>query len=87
MLVGPKDPQDPLGAQLHVTPAFAESLVTVAVMDAVPFTARDAGAPLTETLIAGGGVMVMVAVPDFVVSVTDVAVIVTLLKGTVEGAV
>ena len=49
------DPQEPLGAQLHVTPPLAESLLTVAVRSAVVLTSMVAGAPDTETEIAGGG--------------------------------
>jgi hypothetical protein len=52
VVVGLNDPQEPLGAQLQVTPAFAESLLTVAVMEASPLTVSDEGAPLIVMLIA-----------------------------------
>jgi hypothetical protein len=56
VLVGLNEPHEPLGAQLQVTPALAESLLTVAVTEAVPFTVMlVGGAPLMETLIACGG--------------------------------
>lgn len=53
VVVGLKDPQVPL--QLHVTPAFAESLETVAVAPRVPFTLTLVAVVLTDTEIAGGG--------------------------------
>jgi hypothetical protein len=69
----------------QVTPAFLESLVTVAVSPAVAFVASDAGAPESATEIA---VMVTTDDADLVVSVTDVAVTVTVLPvGTADGAV
>jgi len=71
---------------LQVTPLAAGSLVTVAVNCPVApdWTVAVAGA--TATVIAG---TVIVAEPDFVVSDTDFAVIVTvrLLAGGAVGAV
>lgn len=49
--VGLKDPQLDAGVQLQVTPFAAESLLTVAVIDAVPFGPRLDGAPVSATLI------------------------------------
>ncbi len=49
VLVGLNVPQEPLGAQLQVTPAFALSFVTVAVIEAVAFVTREVGAPLSAT--------------------------------------
>jgi hypothetical protein len=69
----------------QVTPAFLESLVTVAVSAAVALVASKAGAPESATEMA---VIVIVDDADFVGSVTDVAVTVTVLPvGTAEGAV
>jgi hypothetical protein len=53
--VGLKVPQDAAGAQLQSTPAFVESLVTVAEIAAVPFTAKVDG---------GACVIAIVALPD-----------------------
>lgn len=69
----------------QVTPAFAESLVTVAVSDAVAVVASEAGAPESVTEMA---LMVIVAEADLVGSVTEVAVTVTVLPvGIAVGAV
>ena len=48
-LNAPQD--DELHDTVKVTPALAESLVTVAVMAEVPFVATDVGLALTETVI------------------------------------
>ena len=80
-------PQEPELPQVtdQVTPAFAESLVTVAVSAAVALVVSKAGAPESVTEIA---LMVMVAEADFVESVREVAVTVTVLPvGTAAGAV
>jgi hypothetical protein len=75
----------------QVTPAFALSLVTTAVRLVVEPTKREVGGVgVSATEIEGGGAAVTVMVFDavFVLSVTDVATIVTVLfVGTVEGAV
>jgi hypothetical protein len=69
----------------HVTPAFAESLVTVAVSDAAALVVSEAGAPESVTEIA---LIVMVAEAAFVGSVTEVAVTITVLPaGMAAGAV
>jgi hypothetical protein len=53
---GLNDPQLPAGMQLQVTPAFAESFVTVAATLAVPPTAIDEGGMVDMvTAIEGGG--------------------------------
>jgi hypothetical protein len=70
----------------HVTPLLAESFVTTAVSGVVALVSSEAGgAGLRATEIA---LMEMVAEADFVVSVTDVAVTVTVLPvGAAAGAV
>jgi hypothetical protein len=69
----------------QVTPAFAESLVTVAVRAAVALLTSDAGMVPRVTEMA---LMVMVAEADLVESVTEVAVTVTVLPvGIAAGAV
>jgi hypothetical protein len=45
------EPQVPAGAQLQVTPPFAESLATVAVMACVAATCRDVGTVLSVTVM------------------------------------
>src|SRR5262249_45106765 len=55
-------PQDPDGAHVQSTPAFVLSFATFAVIDAVPFTASDAGAPLSVTLTPEPELIVIVAV-------------------------
>src|SRR5580658_10347317 len=53
---GTKVPQVAVGVQLQSTPALAVSFVTVAAMDAVPFTVSEAGgAVVIATVITGGG--------------------------------
>jgi hypothetical protein len=75
----------------QVTPAFALSLVTTAVRLVVePTKSEVGGVGVSATVMEGGGAAVMVMVFDavFVLSVTDVATIVTVLfVGTAEGAV
>jgi hypothetical protein len=63
---------------VQVTPAFALSLLTVAVRAAVVVAGTELGGLLSVTAIGAFGVeMVMVAVADLVESVTEVAVTVT----------
>jgi hypothetical protein len=82
------EPQVPAGAQLQVTPPFAESLATVAVMGVVPLTNSEVGVVLSVTVIAGAGVIVIAGVLALMlVLLTEVAVITTVLAGTVAGAV
>jgi hypothetical protein len=81
-------PQVPAGAQLQVTPPFAESLATVAVTEAVSLTNMEVGVALRVTVITGTGVIVIAAVLALTVDlVTEVAVMTTVLAGTVAGAV
>jgi hypothetical protein len=62
----------------QVTPAFALSLLTVAVKGAVVVAATEPGVLLSATEMgAAGAEMVIVAVADLVASVTEVAVTVT----------
>jgi hypothetical protein len=75
-------------ATVQVTPAFFESLVTVAVSEAVPLIWSDAGWPESATVMLDGDVMVMAAEADLVLSATEVAVTVTLAPvGIAAGAV
>jgi hypothetical protein len=81
------EPQAPALAQVSVqsTPALAASLVTIAFSSEVAPVPTEsvAGATLTET-----GRIVMLALIDFVGSLTEVAVTVTVLPaGTADGAV
>jgi hypothetical protein len=72
----------------HVTPAFALSLLTVAVNNAVALTVIELGGVFSATEIGVfAGEIVIVAVAVFVESDTEVAVIVTLdALATVAGA-
>ena len=77
---------------VQLTPAFFVSLSTVAAMlDVVLITIEDGGCVTNATDIGGGGavdVIVIEADTDLVVSVTEVAVIVTAAGvGTALGAV
>lgn len=56
LLPGLNEPQLPAGAQLQVTPAFAESLLTTAVSVAVALVCNEAGGALnaTEIWLCGG---------------------------------
>ena len=85
---GVNDPQAALGTQLHVTPLLAGSLETVAAILAVAFVCIDAGGAVLMATEIGGAVIVTLAVALFVVSLTEVAVIVTLPPaGTFAGEV
>ena len=92
MEVGEKLPQAllPQGT-VHLTPPLLLSLVTTAVRLAVAETTSDVGAAgLNATEIArAGGVIVMVVEAALVVSVTEVAVMVTVagFVGVAVGAV
>lgn len=80
----------PVPDSAQVTPWFAESPVTVAVKLEVPLTTTIAVVCESETATpaVAPAVIVIVAAADFVPSVTDVAVIVTVAGlGTVPGAV
>jgi hypothetical protein len=81
-------PQEPTGAQLQVTPRFAESLATVAVTGVVSLTYRDVGVGLSVTVM--GGVPAVMAMEGRLANtaglVTEVAVMVTALTA-VAGAV
>jgi hypothetical protein len=84
--VGLKDPQAELPqVTVHVTPAFLLSLVTTVVRLLVVPMVIDAGAAGLKATEMGGAAMVMVAVPDFVLSELEVAVTVTVFG--VVGAV
>jgi hypothetical protein len=90
--VGLKTPQAPALPQVTVqfTPWFCESLVTTAVSDAAVLVCSEVGgAGLKATEITGAVVViVIVADADFVGSVLEVAVTVTVLPvGTAAGAV
>jgi hypothetical protein len=90
VVVGLKLPHDELPQVTdQVTPAFALSLLTVAVKAAVVLAATELGGLFRATEIGTAGVvMERVAVADLVGSVTEVAVIVTVAGlGAVVGAV
>ena len=72
----------------HVTPAFALSLLTVAVNAAVALVTTEVGGAFRVTdMGAFGAEIVIVAVADLVESVTDVAITVTVAGlGTEVGA-
>ena len=91
MLGGAIEPH-PLGQLIvQFTPALVKSFVTVAATFAVALTSMVLGGkwPDVNTMeIAVEGVIVTVAITDFVLSAVDVAVIVTVLPdGSVAGAV
>jgi hypothetical protein len=74
-------PHVPVGVQVQSTPAFAESFVTVALTDAVPFTRRDEGGAVVKemaTVLFVAAEIVMVATAIAVWVLVEVAVIVTL---------
>jgi hypothetical protein len=82
-------PEQPVPESDHVTPLFCESFCNVAVKAAVVDTCTDVEIGLTPTEIGNGAaVTVIVAVPNFVPSATEVAFIVTVAgAGTDVGAV
>jgi len=86
VVVGLKEPQEPAGVQLQFTPAVS---VVVAALVAVALVAiDDGGGVLSETVIPEAGLMVMGGVLALIVLfVTEVAVMTTVLAGTVAGAV
>ena len=86
MVPQPGEQDVPLCVSVQLTPLLPASFVTVAVNCCVPVTGTLAVAGETET--AMGGVMVIVAAADFVVSATETAVTVTCAGvGTADGAV
>src|SRR2546430_17563365 len=87
-LIGPQPGEHsvPPCVSVQFTPLLLGSFVTVAVNCCVAFTATFSVGGETET--AMGGVTVTVAVADFVVSATEIALIVTWAGlGTADGAV
>ena len=85
---GVNDPQEALGIQLQVTPLFAGSLETVAARFAVAFVCIEAGGAVLMATETGGAVIVTLALALFVVSLTAVAVMVTVPPaGMFAGAV
>jgi hypothetical protein len=78
---------EPPHVAVHFTPAFALSFATLAVILVVAFAASEVGG-CAASVTATAGVIVIVAEVDFVLSVTEVAVTVTVFAlGTAEGAV
>lgn len=76
---GLKEPQALAGAQLQLTPLLAESFATVAAMTAVALVFNDAGGAVDNvTEIGVDEVTATLALADFVLSETEVAVIVRL---------
>jgi hypothetical protein len=81
-------PQALLGAQLQVTPLFAESFKTVAAIAAVAPVCSDVGGAVLKETEIGGAVTLTVAVAVLVLSETEVAVMVTVPPcGAFAGAV
>jgi len=73
---------------VHRTPAFAGSFATFAVMFVVALGPSDVGGCAANVTVTGWPVIVIAAEADFVLSVTEVAVIVTVFPvGVVAGAV
>jgi hypothetical protein len=84
--VGLKEPQEELPqVTVQATPLVWLSLLTTAVMLEVVPTMSDVGGAGLKVTESAGVVMLMVATAVLVVSVTEVAVTVTV--STVEGAV
>ena len=73
-----KVPQEPVGAQEKVTPALVVSFVRDTVTGSIADLARDAGIVEVKLIVMAGPVLLMVilAVADLVVSLTEVAVMV-----------
>jgi hypothetical protein len=82
-------PEQPAPESDQVTPVFSESFCTEAVKIAAAETCREVDAGLTETVMGSGAeMMVTLAAFDFVVSDTEVALMVTVGgDGTRAGAV
>ena len=81
-------PEHPAPETVQVTPLFCESFCTEAVKFAAVDTCTDVFAGLTDTTIGrAAAVIVTLAAFDFVRSVTEVAVMVTVAgDGTLAGA-
>jgi hypothetical protein len=75
--VGLKLPQEPVGVQVQSTPALVLSLVTVAESDAVPFGAKEVGAPVNDKVTAAAALIVTVAEAMTLALAVAVALIVT----------
>ena len=85
--MGETKPQVLAGAQLHVTPAFAESPLTTAAMAVDALGDKDAGAAVNDTVIPEAEIVIGDVLALLVVSVTEVAVMTTVEEGAVAGAV
>src|SRR2546430_11037291 len=86
MVPQPGEHNVPLCVSVQFTPLLLGSFVTVAVNCCVPFTATFAVAGETDAALKG--TTLTVAVADFVVSATEIALIVTWAGlGTADGAV
>ena len=81
-------PEHPAPKRVQVTPLFCKSFCTEALKLAAVDTCTEADVGLTETEIeSGAAVTVMTAAADFVPSVTEVALRVTVAgTGTAAGA-
>jgi hypothetical protein len=82
------EPHEPAGVQLHTTEVAAGSLVVVATIDAVPPVCMVPGGGVVSVIVITGPVMVTDIVCVLVLSLTEVAVIVTIPPvGIAGGAV
>lgn len=83
------EPVHPVPPSIQFTPAFCESLVTVALNAWVPISACTLTFELAGEDIARetAGVTVMVALAVLVLSVTEAAVRVTVAGGVLGGAI
>jgi hypothetical protein len=87
-LAGLNEPQALAGVQLQFTPPLDESFVTVAVIAACPPVGSVAGAVVpNDTLMVVVLIVIAAVVALLVLSATEVAVMVTVPEGAVDGAV
>jgi hypothetical protein len=84
VVVGLNEPQAPTGVQLQVTPAV--SFVVAAMLAVAPATIDDGGGVLNETVIPEDRSMV-IGLVLVVALVAEVAVMTTVVAGTLLGAV
>ena len=85
--VGPNEPQMLTGVQLQVTPPFAESPATEATTAVDALGGSDRGCGLNVTVIPEAAIVIPGVLALFVVSLTEVAVMITGEEGAVAGAV
>ena len=73
-MIGLNEPQVSAGVQLQSTPAAAVSFVTVAVIDAVPFTVSEAGGAVVMATVIAPAVVLWLELPQAEIEAARISV-------------